>query len=88
MRRESQGLLRFWLDPSEPHDIGDCWGYFRVQPWGKRASLLTYAALLHLDSGLVKLLFSETIRRYALKTPGLVRAFVEGKRGHGAGPPP
>ncbi len=76
-RRESQGLVRFWLDPSEPHDIADCWGYFRVVPWGKRASVLTYAALLHLDAGLVKLLFTETIRRYALSTPGLVRAYVQ-----------
>jgi hypothetical protein len=87
-RRESQGLLRFWLDPSEPHDIGDCWGYFRVQPWGKGASLLTYAALLHLDSALVKLLFTETIRRYAFTTPALVRAFVQGRRGHAAAPAP
>jgi hypothetical protein len=78
VRRESQGLLRFWLDPSQPHEIADLWGYFRVQPWGKDASLLTYAALLRLDFGLVKLLFSETIRRYALGTPALVRAFVQG----------
>jgi hypothetical protein len=80
-RRESLGLLRFWLDPSQPHDIADCWGYFRVRPWGKRASILTYAALVHLDTGLVKLLFTEKIRRYALSTPGLVRAFVQGRRG-------
>jgi hypothetical protein len=79
VRRESLGLIRFWLDPSEPHEIGDCWGYFRVQPWGKQSSLLTYAALLHLDFGMVKLLFSETIRRYALGTPGLVRAYVQGR---------
>lgn len=76
VRRESLGLIRFWLDPSHPHEIGDCWGYFRVQPWGKRTSLLTYAALVHLESGLVKMLFSEKIRSYALGTPGLVRAYV------------
>lgn len=76
VRRESPGLLRFWMDPSEPHDIGDCWGYFRVQPWGRRGSLLTYAALLHLEPGLVKMLFTETIRRYSMGTPGLVRAYV------------
>jgi hypothetical protein len=83
-RRESLGTIRFWLDPSQPHDIADCWGYFRVLPWGKRASILTYAALVHLDAGLVKLLFTEAIRRYALSTPGLVRAFVQGRRGHAA----
>ena len=76
VRRESPGLLRFWLDPGRPHDIADCWGYFRVLPWGKGAALLTYAALIRLDAGLVKLLFSEKIRQYALSTPGLVRAYV------------
>lgn len=78
VRRESMGLLRFWMDPEEPHEIGDCWGYFRVQPWGKQSALLTYASLLHLESGLVKILFSEVIRRNALGTPALVRAYVQG----------
>jgi hypothetical protein len=76
VRRESAGLIRFWLDPSEPHEIADCWGYFRVRPHGKQASVLTYAALIRLDPGLVKLLFSEKIRGYALSTPGVVRAYV------------
>lgn len=84
VQRESMGLVRFWLDPTEPHEIGDCWGYFRVQPWGKRMSLLTYAALVHLDAGLVKLLFAEKIRSYALSTPGLVRAYVHAHQGHPA----
>ncbi len=81
VRRESPGLFRFWLDPSKPHEIADLWGYFRVQPWGPSSSLLTYAALVRLDFGLVKLLFSETIRRYALGTPALVRSFVQRQRG-------
>lgn len=79
VRRESPGLVRFWLDPSEPHDIEDCWGYFRVQPFGEGAVLLTYAALLRLEFGVVKLLFSEKIRAYALETPALVRRWVEGR---------
>jgi hypothetical protein len=84
VRRESLGLFRFWLDPSQPHEIADLWGYFRVQPWGSDASLLTYAALVHLDFGLVKMLFSEAIRRVALGTPALVRAYVEAhvEKGH------
>jgi hypothetical protein len=77
VRRESQGLVRFWLDPSQPHDIADCWGYFRAQSWTKETSLLTYAALLHLDFGIIKMLFTETIRRYALNTPALVRSYVQ-----------
>ena len=76
VRRESASLLRFWMDPEEPHEIGDCWGYFRVQAWGKRSALLTYAALVHLDFGVLKL-FTETIRRYALTSAGVVRAYVQ-----------
>ncbi len=88
VRRESLGLFRFWLDPSQPHEIADLWGYFRVQPWGSEASLLTYGALVRLDFGVVKLLFSETIRRVALGTPAVVAgAYVEARsRAHRAPP--
>lgn len=85
VRRESAGLLRFWLDPSQPHEIADCWGYFRVQPWGRRSCLLTYAGLIRLDFGFLKL-FTETIRRYTLGTPGLVRAYVRSRQGHAGEP--
>ena len=73
IRRESPGLLRFWMDPTQSHDIADVWGYFRVQPWEKESALVTYAALLRLDFGVVKLLFSEKIRQAAMDTPGVVR---------------
>lgn len=80
VRRESPGLIRFWLDPNEPHDVDDCWGFFRVQPAVKDKVIVTYGALLHLDPGPVKWLFGEKIRKIALTTPGLVRAYVEGVR--------
>jgi hypothetical protein len=81
IRRESPGLFRFWLDPSKEHEIADLWGFLRVQPWDGTGALLTYAALLRLDFGLVKLLFSEKIRQYALGTPELVRAYVQERSG-------
>ncbi|APR85711.1 Hypothetical protein A7982_11060 [Minicystis rosea] len=86
VRRESPGLLRFWLDPSQPHEIADCWGYFRVQPWSRRASLLTYGALVHLDFGMVKMLFTEKIRSYALTTPALVRNYLKAQRARAGTP--
>lgn len=76
VRRESPGLLRFWLDPKQPHDIADCWGYFRLVPWGPRASLVSYGALVRLDFGLIRLLFSEKIRSLALQTPALVKRYM------------
>ena len=78
-RRETQSLVRFWLDPSRPHDIGDLWGFFRIDPAPEGKTLLTYGALLHLEFGVIKLLFQEKIRLYALETPSRLRAFVENK---------
>lgn len=80
VRRETPSLVRFWMDPGRPHDIGDCWGFFRVDPAGDGRTLLTYGALLHLEFGVIKLLFAEKIRSYALETPALVRRYVEERR--------
>lgn len=76
-RRETPSLVRFWMDPTRPHDIGDCWGFFRVDPAEGGRTLLTYGALLHLEFGVIKLLFQEKIRSYALQTPELLRGYVE-----------
>ncbi|MDI1450625.1 SRPBCC family protein [Polyangium sp. 6x1] len=80
-RRETPSLVRFWMDPTRPHDIGDCWGFFRVDPAEGGKTLLTYGALLHLEFGVIKLLFQEKIRSYALQTPELLRRHVEDRRG-------
>lgn len=78
-RRETSSLVRFWLEPSRPHDIADCWGFFRLDPVPGGKTLVTYGALLHLEFGVMKLLFQEKIRGYALETPARLRAFVENK---------
>jgi hypothetical protein len=80
VKRESRHLVRFWLDPDRPHEIADCWGFFRVDPIDERSSLVHYGALVHLDFGVTKLMFAEKIRDYALTTPALLRRFVEGPR--------
>jgi hypothetical protein len=35
VRREARNLIRFWLDPSEPHDLDDAWGFLRAEQWSK-----------------------------------------------------
>jgi hypothetical protein len=84
-RRETPSLVRFWLDPSRPHDIADCWGFFRADPAEGGRTLLSYGALLHLEFGVMKLLFQEQIRSYALEVPGRLRSHVEERRGARAG---
>lgn len=69
--------LRFWLDPSRPHDISDVFGFFRVEPFGEGKSLVTVAAALDLGSGLTSLLFSNAVQRSVLSTPRRIRDYVE-----------
>lgn len=80
VRQESPNLVRYWLDATEPHDIADTWGSFRVQPYGKDRTLLTFSALVRLEEGFTKLFFSEKIRSYALDVPVLVQALFRSQR--------
>jgi hypothetical protein len=83
VRREASNLIRFWLDPSQPHDLDDASGFLRVEPWSKPPwlqskeapgprSVITWGLLLRIDSTALKLRFSEGIRRYAMETPNLI----------------
>jgi hypothetical protein len=69
--------LRFWLDPTRPHDIEDVFGFFRVEPFGEGKSLVTVAAALNLGSGFASLFFSDAIERTVLSAPGQIREYVE-----------
>lgn len=69
--------LRFWLDPSRPHDIEDVFGFFRVEPFGEGKSLVTVAAALNLGSGFASLFFSDAIERTVLSAPRQIRDYVE-----------
>jgi carbon monoxide dehydrogenase subunit G len=76
-RVQGRSELRFWLDSSRPHDIEDVFGYFRVEPFGEGASLVTVAAAVDLGSGLTSLLFSNAVERAVLSTPRQIREYVE-----------
>ena len=69
--------IRFWLDPTRPHDIRDVWGFFRVERFGRDRTLVTVAAALDLGPGLTRAFFEERVQRSILKTPSRIRSFVE-----------
>jgi hypothetical protein len=90
VRRESSNLLRFWLDPSEPHDLDDGWGSLRVEPLPmlfrgrfsqykttKPVSLVTWSVLLRIDRHDVKVRHSEAIRRLVMETPQLLDRYLQ-----------
>jgi hypothetical protein len=74
---ESGNAIRFWLDPSRPHDIKDVWGYFRVEPFGGGKSLVTVAAAVDLGPGLARAFFEDRVQNTILLAPSRIRSFVE-----------
>ena len=76
LQRVDAETIRFWLDPSQPHDISDVWGYFRVKPLPGGRSLITVGAALDLGDGLPRL-FEDKIARMMLRAPSHIRDFVQ-----------
>jgi hypothetical protein len=76
LERVDGETIRFWLDPSEPHDIRDVWGFFRIKPAPGGRSLITVGAALDLGDGLPRL-FEDKIAVMMLRAPRQIRDFVE-----------
>lgn len=76
-RSDDGETIRFWLDPTYPHDIRDVWGFFRVRALPDGRSLITVGAALDLGEGLARLFFEDKIARMVLHAPRKIRAFVE-----------
>jgi hypothetical protein len=72
--------IRFWLEPTKPHEIDDAWGFFRCEPFmgpaGEQRVLLTYAILVDVGPGIVRELFEERVRSALLSVPQRVRRYV------------
>lgn len=77
IERAEADTIRFWLDPSRPHDIRDVWGFFRVKPLPGGRSLITVGAALDLGDGLTRMLFEDKIAKLLLRAPTKIREFVE-----------
>lgn len=77
LARTGEHELKFWLDPSRPHDIENVWGFFRAEPFEGDQTLVTMAVALDLGPGLARMLFEERIRQVILDAPRLLRDFVE-----------
>jgi hypothetical protein len=73
--------MRFWMDPSRPHDIDDAWGYLRTGVLAGGRTLVTYGILIDVGGGLLRDLFEDQARRLALTVPERVRGiFVSPSR--------
>jgi len=77
-----QSRIRFWIDLSRPHDVGDAWGFFRYQalsaatPSATPRLLLTYGALVDLGESILRSLYEEKVRVAMLSLPQRLRRYV------------
>ncbi|HEY4013715.1 MAG TPA: hypothetical protein VGM06_10270 [Polyangiaceae bacterium] len=78
--------VRFWMDPSRPHDIEDVWGFIRADQVEGSRQLVTFGVLIDLGDGLLRDLFENRVRELALTVPARVRGVVERRGAAAAGP--
>jgi hypothetical protein len=80
VRVEGADELRFWLDPTTPHDIRDVWGFFRAEQHPDGKALVTVAIAVDLGPGIVRSLFEERIQALLLRSVSRIRDAVEPRR--------
>jgi hypothetical protein len=75
--RDDHHVVRFWLDPSQPHSIDDAWGFFRATRYDAEHSLVSVGALVNLGPGVIRMLFEQRIQRAIMRMPKRIRDTVE-----------
>jgi hypothetical protein len=85
MRVQREGrVVRFWMDPSRPHDIEDVWGFFRPEPLADGRTLITFGILIDLGDGMLRDLLEDRVRELAVvEIPNNVRTVIEERTARG-----
>jgi len=69
------GELTFQLDRTRHHDIDDVYGYFKVEAFDDKRSLITVAAAVDVGSDFTNLLFGKRVQDVILSTPYAMRDY-------------
>jgi carbon monoxide dehydrogenase subunit G len=72
---DKPGELTFQMDRSRHHDIDDVYGYFKVERFDDKRSLVTVAAAVDVGSDLTNLLFGKRVQEVILSTPYAMRDY-------------
>jgi hypothetical protein len=72
---DKPGELTFQMDRSRPHDIDDVYGYFKVERFDDKRSLVTVAAAVDVGSDFTNLLFGKRVQEVILSTPYAMRTY-------------
>jgi carbon monoxide dehydrogenase subunit G len=72
---ENPGEITFQMDRSRHHDIDDVYGYFKVERFDDKRSLVTVAAAVDVGSDFTNLLFGKRVQEVILSTPSAMRDY-------------
>ncbi len=75
---EAKRDITFAVDEQRPHDLRAAWGFYTVRPYKQDRTLLAYGILADLGGGIFESVFETQIHDWMLKTPWMVKRFVEG----------
>lgn len=79
----SQRDIEFRMDEDRPHDLRAAWGFYNVRPYaGGTRTLLSYGIMADLGDGMLIGLARDSVREWMLRTPWMVKRFVEGSGRH------
>jgi ribosome-associated toxin RatA of RatAB toxin-antitoxin module len=74
---EQKRDITFSVDDKRPHDLRAAWGFYTVRPFKGGKTLLAYGIMADLGGGLLNNVFGDEIHEWMLKTPWMVKRFVE-----------
>jgi carbon monoxide dehydrogenase subunit G len=69
--------VQFRIDAGRDNDVRDGWGYIKVQPYGNGRSMVTWAILADIGSGIAVGLVRGEIRAWILAVPRLLSNYLD-----------
>jgi ribosome-associated toxin RatA of RatAB toxin-antitoxin module len=74
--------ISFAIDERRPHDLRAAWGFYTVRPYDGGRTLLAYGIMADLGDGLLLGLVRDEVHDWMLRTPWMVKRFVENTGRH------
>jgi hypothetical protein len=76
---EPERDITFSVDENRPHDLlNAAWGFYTVRAYAKGKTLLAYGIMADIAGGPMVGLMRDSVHEWMLRTPWMVKRFVEG----------
>ena len=72
--------MLFNLDETRPHDIRTGWGFIRLARRGRDHTLVSFGAMVGIDSGVVSAGLRPTLQEWILKVPLTMKWYIDRQR--------